>query len=545
MSDLDLAESGKRVVRHICQTFPPKPSEVVLPCQQDMKSDVFFLIDFHSLVDDHVTDLVSRLLKTIMTSHSNDLRHALVVHHDDKPPQLYVADHNVDLNDVIWMLRQKTTERSSSEVDLEPAFSFMANEVLLPHSEVEKSTVIVAITSADVISKRHLYESLDQLTSDQTSVLLVAANGKDIEDRSFGSPLLTGLDVDGVLSNEQVVKHSNKILQIVCDAPKKPAPSAGVCAADMEIVFVLDDYVMRNAYPEVVNKLLESMKLSFKDKSKWIKLLAVNIEESMLSVDGYAEVTHYNYDASSGSYNLFLLKTASEYLNSFPQIGIRTVILLTEQTDTDSDVKSIEAALSEIDASVVNIYFSELGQNSFPELGEKSNLKHFDFGNKEQIRDERKVTDLMTLACTQVEPEPVYPPVEPDYTCPAGEITFLYDVALFSPPRDARIVTSFMERVMKLIGFGSTHARASKFNGISFGSTAKEEFSVSTDDYIQFNEDLRNLNAMSNEGNSVPLKAAKALRYIIKLSSILEHSISCFHLLLIFIKYVFFIYFDM
>ena len=513
-----LADSGRKEVKALCEEAAVPPPAVALPCKTEMTADVVLVIDVDSYLTHNSTadfDIATQLLAAFAAS--DDVRVALVLHtqEDDKPPRVFMATPDVALADIVWNEKHEAhlhhVNRLDAELDFAPTLEFLDDNPVFEPAEQRASRVVIALSA-----RPHqrgdtalLDETLASLATKQIStVFLVPESERHLTESD--NDLQTHVVMPAEATPAQEFQVSNAILEKACAAPKRPV-SHDLCEASVDVVFVVDGDLLLDPRrrPDV-----EGFFAAIKEP---IGGAVHTVYTDLPGVDmGAGYVVKDLPPSLSGDSDEFsgmpALQGAAQEFTDRPTHHRRLVVTITRRPSADSaDAAAIAERLSALGVQVISLtvetpYF-------LPELEGAPATKLIALTTGELIED--AVAEVLSAACAPVhdDPLPPAPPTNGTFTCPAGGITLLYDVALFSPAREGRKVTAFLKRVLSLIGGGSSFARATSFTGVGFGRDSHVDFAVDTDSYIEMERAQRDLDTMQHRVERFnPPNAGEALR---------------------------------
>lgn len=512
----DFAESGKKSVKSVCEDIPLSPPDVSLVCEDEMVADIILVVDSVSINrndSNTVFDTALQIIRSIDKEDNEDIKVALVLHTDGEEPKYFTSTEDVRLEDVIWKAKHegKPSNETSSLADISPTLDYLQREPILPRSYVPASKVMVVLTDRelDASTSSPLKTNLNELENENITSILAGPNVLDVIESNVQSPYINGLKIDKSYGPKKVISKANTILNLACKAPKRPLIE-DVCEAEVEVAFIIDGelssgYSQKQEVKEFMKKI--SAKMSFKTPRTVFSTTDFSFEKTKYK---FSELDSYEENFPG----MKALENVAELFNQSTKNARRVAVILSKTPSDAENIQQIRQSLIDLRVKVISV---TIGIDHFmPTFEDQLDYKEIHVTSNEELP--AFAAGVVSLAC---EPTPVIdePEKQDNIVCAAGQMIFLYDVSLFSPMRDGRKVNRFLKRLMKLVGYGSTHTRATHFEGVVYGRDTKNEFSADTNDLIEVTKIYEEIDEMTH--NVVPYNlpyAGKALDHAVSQS---------------------------
>ena len=449
-----LAMSGKRTLKAVCENFEV-PEEFQLPCKEKMTADFVVVVDVESLKSHDsfaVSDLALLIIDKIDIEGHENIRTKIVLHEDGKSPKVYQSSEDARLTDLVWKLKHEGLNDDEGNpldlpesVDFTATLEFVQRESIFTKRSVEAGRVVLVLTGRQIEEKDKMVAAIEEFASKKFTSIVISPNADVIVDTGVRSPLKRGLQMDKDAGPKKVISKSKAFLELACRTPVRPE-SPVVCEARMEMMFAVDsDIKNKVGLVDFFNKI--STSVGFESP---MTLLT----EEELTLDGSYKQTIAKF-ATEEEFNMrMVLQLAVKNFRKSHRNARRVLVVVSSKPSHATGVEKVMKVLRGLGVTVVAVtvetdYF-------LPAFSENHDY------HKVHLTDGKYLAasagEVVSIACT---PTPVVTEtLEPkNVTCPTGQMTFLYDIALFAPMRDGRKVNLFIKNIMKLLQHGSTYSR--------------------------------------------------------------------------------------
>ena len=322
--------------------------------------------------------------------------------------------------------------------------------------------------------------------------VFAAPNSNDL--LSSELPRLNSIPFKGAATPKEVFQGTNEIIDIVCQTPQNPV-SESICEAQVEVIFAVDGLIFNN------QKYRKDLQNFFKETSILFGFDSVRpvvlVGRSNVNLGSNYRIEEFANNEDEFPLSVILNKVANMFEEDSTETR-KVIVSVSMRQANSTDLKETRSYLLSQNISLIAISINN--EYFMPSFDDNLNVKTIKVFEDELLP--KFASSVVMHACSPYTPPPPLPRINPDdrrISCPAGEITFLYDIALFSPPRDGRKITSFLKRIIDLVGDGSVYARATRFNGRSFGATSAEEFSVETKNLLKIADTKHYLEKMDHD----------------------------------------------
>ena len=441
----ELPDDGYKVVKTVCDDLPIHAPAVVLKCEGHVTSDIVVLIDRSSFVlksSGSVADLTLQLTRALKVD-GRKVRLAIVFHSDVDEPRIHFSSPDLALEDVLWEEKRrakevdlKSIEKLSDSVDFGPTLEFMEREPLFTRRLTAASEVFVAITGRPVAQNSKTFDALDDFELRKYTSVIVAPNSDRLV--SSSRKLLKSVQFEGDALPNKVYKSTNEILDYVCSAPKRPVTES-VCEAKMEVAFAADASLFNKGKFRSVTKnffKMAAVKFGFKTTRPVVLVGNANI-----NLGSQYDVINLN-DESNELFPVSDVLTESTDFFTDATDSRKVVVLVSLRAGNSSGIEAVRRNYIEKKIRIISMVVEQ--EYFLPSYNLDDGYVEIPVTKENFLQD--AVVSLASIACAPYEPPP---PVEipKSVVCPAGDVTFLYDVSLFSPARDGRKVTHFIKEV--------------------------------------------------------------------------------------------------
>ena len=513
IGNVQMVDAARKIVTAVCDEAVTKPPEVFV-CRDTVETDIVLVVDTSAFLakDARVMVDMTMQIATSLSGTNRDTRTALVMHEDGETPKVHLTNVDKTFEDILWKLRYESTLEKSksdlpSEIDLLPTFDYLRSHPVLSRSYTAKSKSIISITSRQVQQSIRFNNELRRLQGVDVTTIFIAPDVNFLPaqyDKMTSHGIL--MPVSGNLP--EVFEATKQVFTAVCSAPEQQI-TKDVCEAEMDLVFVLDGslYEDNENEPEL-SKFFSLMSAKIGYGGTKPNVYSTNSAEVDIGTDyNLVDVVSDVEDEYPGVKSLTL---AAEYFEKSSSQAVRVVVVLTQNPSDSENLEETLMRLGKLDVLLISV---EVGTKYFlPETEVAIKYKRIVVSDAPYLQF--AVSEVVSTACAPVLiPQP---PTTPSKACDLGEITFLYDVSLFTPKRDGRRVTSFIKGAMEVFGKSSSFARASTFTGVGFGNGQVKDFSEMSNNSIAIARAYHKLETMSHENiKSDPPMAGKALKKIV------------------------------
>lgn len=503
-----LADSGRQVLQVVCEDYSPPPSDISIECSGEMKADVILVVDLATYSSENypaVTDLVLNLDKAL-EAEGDDVRLALVVHTDNEKPIVHIPTVAETIEDVLTRRRRSVVDDDVSEVAaIEPTLDYLNQEPVLPRSYESRSKVVVTVTGRKIKPTEDLKFVTTIMGRENVTNILISSDKDSLQEITSASNLLHSFEIVADLSPRKLVNKTNEVLDLICQAPERPLID-DVCEAEVETVILLDGEVASDSERQNdVERFFEIFQRRVGFGSKTPSVYLTNFDG--INIDSGFVKKRLNESSEEFPQMEGLTRAIEEFEGQ--EVKARKVILTISKRQSDvTNLDNIIEDLNRLNVTLIALVVES--QYFLPEVADRLDYKEISVSTDTALTN--AIPDILTIECN---PPPPSPPVLKHDACLEGEVIFLYDVALFSPPRDGRVVKTFLKDIMRLMSAYTDHFATTVFKGFGFGGDSVEEFSAFSNDSIAmaklriFIDNLQHDSVKSN-----PPFPGKALRHV-------------------------------